>query len=287
MPAGARGFMAPKRRATTKAGRAGAQSPGRHLSAREVKKLIAQYSQSAFQPDTQNALRRDLNKAISDFQFRRSYAIAPTQAQFRKRFNGLHAALKRVKAKLPPADSQNDLFNYIRRLGEAYARVHGPHPHIEPRELSLRGLGLEDEVDFNSAQRLRELIESVHQISCWMEDYDENLVPKVGWSMLEKGHGRTHSPELWLIGKQLPKIFDKYFRHSKGGDRAKQLSDETYSRCDHFVVAVLDYAGIRSKNNKRYSAHTVEKYRSRAAQAPEGFELTDNLEGFERTDNLD
>ena len=139
MPAGARGFMAPKRRATTKAGRAGAQSPGRHLSAREVKKLIAQYSQSAFQPDTQNALRRDLNKAISDFQFRRSYAIAPTQAQFRKRFNGLHAALKRVKAKLPPADSQNDLFNYIRRLGEAYARVHGPHPHIEPRELSLRG----------------------------------------------------------------------------------------------------------------------------------------------------
>ena len=152
--------MAPKRRATPKAGRVGAQSPGRHLSAEEVKKLIAQFSQSAFQPDKQDALRRDLNKAISDFQFRWSYAIAPTPAQFRKRFNGLHADLKRVKANLPPADRQDDLFEFIRRLGEAYASVHGPHPHIEPRELSsFRELGLEHEVDFNSAQRLRELIE--------------------------------------------------------------------------------------------------------------------------------
>jgi hypothetical protein len=118
--------MAPKRRATTKAGRAGAQSPGRHLSAREVKKLIAQYSQSAFQPDTQNALRRDLNKAISDFQFRRSYAIAPTQAQFRKRFNGLHAALKRVKAKLPPADTICSItFGGLARLTRGFTdRIH-------------------------------------------------------------------------------------------------------------------------------------------------------------------
>jgi hypothetical protein len=279
--------MAPKRGATTKAGGAGAQSPGRFLSANEIEELIGQYSQSPFQPDTQDALRRDLNKAIYDFQFRRSYAIALTPAQFRERFNGLHAALKRVKAKLPPADPQNYLFEYIRRLGEAYASVHGPHPHIEPRELpSLRGLGLEDEVDFNSAQRLRELIESVHQILCWMEDYDENLVPKVGWSKLKKGYGRTHSPELWLIGKQLPKIFDKYFRHSKVGVRAQQLSDETYSRRDLFVVAVLKYAGIRSSKNKEYSADVVEKYRNRA-RAPEGFELTDNLEGFERADNLD
>jgi hypothetical protein len=280
--------MAPKRGATTKAGRAGAQSPGRPLSASEVEELIAQYSQSAFQPDTRNALHRDLYNAISDFQFRRSYAIAPTPAQFRKRFNDLHAALKRVKAKLPPADPQNHLFEYIRRLGEAYASVHGPHPHIEPRELpSHRGLGLEDEVDFNSAQRLRELIESVPQISCWMEDFDENLVPKVGWSKLEKRYGRTHSPELRLIGKQLPKIFDKYFEYSKGGDRAKQPSDETYSRRDLFVVAVLKYAGIRSSKNKAYSAGVVEKYRNRAREAPKGFELTDNLEGFERTDNLD
>jgi hypothetical protein len=280
-----RPVMAPKLGATTKAGRAGAQSPGRPLSVSEVKELIAQYSQRAFKRETRNALHRDLYNAISDFQFRRSYAIAPTPAQFRKRFNDLHAALKRVKAKLPPADPQNHLFEYIRRLGEAYASVHGPHPHIEPLELpSFRGL--EDEVDFNSVQRLRELIESVHQISCWMEDFDENLVPKVGWSKLEKRYGRTHSPELWLIGKQLPKIFDKYFRHSKGGDRAKQPSDETYSRRDLFVVAVLKYAGIRSSKNKEYSADVVEKYRNRA-RVPKGFELTDNPEGFKRTDNLD
>jgi hypothetical protein len=181
--------MGPKRGATTKAGGAGAQSPGRPLSACQVEELIAQYSQSAFQPDIQDALRRDLNKAISHFQFRRSYAIAPTPAKLRKTFNNLHDALRRVKAKLPPVDRQNYLFEYMRQLGETYASVHGPHPYIEPRELpSLRGLGLEDEVDFNSAQRLRELIESVHQISCWMENYDENLVPKVGWSKLTKAY---------------------------------------------------------------------------------------------------
>jgi hypothetical protein len=264
--------MAPKRRATTKAGRAGAQSPGRHLSASEVKKLIAQYSQSAFQPDTQNGLRRDLNKAISDFQSRQSYVIAPTPAQFRKRFDGLHAALIRAKAKLPPADRQDPLFEYIRRLGEAYASVHGPHPHIEPLELpSFRGL--EDEVDFNSAQRLRELIESVHQILCWMEDYDENLVPKMGWPKLEKIYGPTHSPELWLIGKQLPKIFIEYFGRSKGRNRAKQ----GYSRCDDFVVDVLEYAGIKTNKNKRYEVDSVGKYRRRARK-PEGFELTDNVD---------
>jgi hypothetical protein len=252
----------------------GGEIPGRPLSESEVEKLIAQYSQSTFQPDTQNALHRDLNKAISEFQFRWNYADAPTPIQFRKRFDGLRAALKRLKPKLPPADRQDDLFEYLRRLGEAYATKHEPHPHIEPRKLDpLSSFDLEEEFDFNSAKRLRELVESVHQISSWMEAYNEDLVPKVGWSKLEKIYGLTHSPELWLVGKQLPKIFDKYFRHSKGGDRAKQLSDETYSRCDQFVAAALNYAGIRSNRNTRYSAASVEKYRNRA-RAPEGFELT-------------
>src|SRR6266478_2580817 len=116
-----------------------------------------------------------------------------------------------------------------------------------------------------------------------MKIWSEGRLVKAG---KKKRYGRTHSPELWLIGEQLPKIFDKYFRHSKGGVRAKQLSDKTYSRRDLFVVAVLKYAGIRSSKNKEYSADVVEKYRDRA-RAPKGFELTDNLEGFERADNLD
>src|SRR5262245_11149912 len=251
-----------------------AQSRGRLLSAGDVEELILKFSQSNFELDTRNALRHDLNEAIDQHNFRRNYAEAPTSIQFRKRFDGLRAALKRLKPKLPPADRQDDLFEYLRRLGEAYATKHGPHPHIEPRKLDpLSSFDLEEEFDFNSAKRLRELVESVHQISSWMEAYNEDLVPKVGWSKLEKIYGLTHSPELWLVGKQLPKIFDKYFRHSKGGDRAKQLSDETYSRCDQFVAAALNYAGIRSNRNTRYSAASVEKYRNRA-RAPEGFELT-------------
>jgi hypothetical protein len=120
--------MAPKRGATTKAGGAGAQSPVRFLSANEIEELISQYSQSAFQPDTQDALRRDLNKAIYDFQFRRSYAIALTPAQFRERFNGLHAALKRVKAKLRrriPKTICSNTFGGLARLTRVFTdRIH-------------------------------------------------------------------------------------------------------------------------------------------------------------------
>jgi hypothetical protein len=135
----------------------------------------------------------------------------------------------------------------------------------------LSEFGLEDETpDFNSAQRLRELIESVDQVSRWMASYNEDLVPKIGWSKLQKIYGATHSPELWLIGKQLPAIFIKYFGRSKGPNR------QGYSRCDGFVVDVLEYAGIKTNKNKPYEADSVEKYRRRARKS-EGFELTDKV----------
>jgi hypothetical protein len=244
------------------------------LSACKVEELVRKYSTITFELRTQDALRGDLNAAIWEFKFRQGYATAPTLTQFRKRFDRLRAALRRVKGELPPIDRQNDLFNYIRRLGEAYAAAHGPHPGIEPREFpSLSGFGLEDEPpDFNSAQRLRELIESVEQVTRWMAYYNEDLVPKTGWSKLEKIYGPTHSSELWLIGKQLPAIFIKYFGRSKGPNRAGQ----GYSRCDGFVVDVLDCAGIKTNKNKPYEADSVEKYRRRARK-PEGFELTDKV----------
>jgi hypothetical protein len=269
--------MAGKRSSTAQKRRIGqrrASARSRPLRACEVEELVRRYSQITFALETQNALRGDLNAAISQFKFRQGYATAPTLTQFRKRFDRLRAALRRVKGELPPIDLQNDLFNYIRRLGEAYAAAHGPHPGIEPRKFpSLSGFGLEDEPsDFNSARRLRELIESVEQVSRWMAYYNEDLVPKMGWSKLEKIYGPTHSPELWLIGKQLPAIFIKYFGRSKGPNRARQGR----SRCDGFVVDVLEYAGIKTNRNKPYEADSVEKYRRRARK-PEGFKLTDKV----------
>jgi hypothetical protein len=248
-----------------------ASARSRPLSASHVEELVRKYSEITFKSGTQNALGSEINAAISQFKFRQDYAAAPTPTQFRKEFEDLRAALKRLKPKLPPIDRQNDLFNYVRRLGEAHAAVHGPHPGIEPRQFpSLCGFDLgNDPPDFKSEQRLRELIESVEQISQWME-YNEDLVPKMGWSKLEKIYGPTHSPELWLIGKRLPSIFTKYFGQSKAGHRAKQ----GYSRCDGFVVDVLEYAGIKTNKNKPYEADSVEKYRRRARK-PEGFELTD------------
>ena len=106
-----------------------------------------------------------------------------------------------------------------------------------------------------------------------MKKYDDELVPKSGWHRLEQCHGRTHSPELWLAGKQLPKIFKRYQEKSKRRLTTKQAS----SRCNLFVADVLRYAGIKTKKNKEYDADTVAKYRVRAAK-PEGFELTDRLD---------
>jgi hypothetical protein len=268
--------MAGKRSASAQKRRMGhrrASARSRLLCAKNVEELVARYSQISFELGTQKALRGDLNAAISQFKFRQGYATAPTLTQFRKRFDRLRAALRRVKGELPPIDRQNDLFNYIRRLGEAYAAAHGPHPGIEPQEFpSLAGFGLgEEPPDFNSARRLRELIESIHQVCSWMEAYNEDWVPKGGWSKLEKIYGPTHSPELWLIGKQLPAIFKKYFGRSKGRNRARR----GYSRCDVFVVDVLEYADIKTNKNKPYEADSVEKYRRRARK-PEGFELTED-----------
>jgi hypothetical protein len=108
--------------------------------------LVARYSQITFELETQNALRGDLNAAISQFKFRQGYATASKPTRFRKEFESLRAALRRLKTKLPPIDRQNDLFNYLRRLGEEYAAAHGPHPGIDPQKFpSLSGFGLEDE----------------------------------------------------------------------------------------------------------------------------------------------
>jgi len=271
---GKRSSSARKRRT----GQRRASARSRPLRPCEVEQLLSRYSQITFDLGTQKALRdelnAELNAAISQFKFRQGYATALKPTRFRKEFESLRAALRRLKAKLPPIDRQNDLFSYLRRLGEAYAAAHGPHPGIDPQKFpSLSGFGFEDETpDFNSAHRLRELIESVEQVSRWMADYNEDFVPKMGWSKLEKIYGATHSPELWLIGKQLPAIFIKYFGQSKGPNRARQ----GFSRCDRFVVDVLEYAGIKTNKNKPYEADSVEKYRRRARK-PEGFELTDKV----------
>jgi hypothetical protein len=255
--------------------------PARVITESDLELLIRKHAPANIGRKARDDLLRELNSAISQFQFRQSYATAPTPAQFRKKFDDIRGALKRLKIKLPSVGQHDPMFNYICRRGEAYAAAHGPHPNIDPRKLPAFGdpsdvkTGIPETIDFNSARRLRELIESVDQVSHWMETYDENQVPKSAWSRLEKRHGRTHSRELWLIGKELPRIFAKYFEYLKGDRGIK----ESGSRRDRFVVDVLRYAKIRTSKGKLYDVDTVEKYRRRAARMRGGFELT--------TDKLD
>jgi hypothetical protein len=81
-----------------------ASARARPLSGCKVEELVRRYSQITFQLETQNALRADLNAAISQFNFRQGYATARKPTRFRKDFESLRAALRRLKAKLPPID---------------------------------------------------------------------------------------------------------------------------------------------------------------------------------------
>jgi hypothetical protein len=73
--AGKRSSSAQKRRI----GQRRASARSRPLSAKSVEELVARYSQITFELETQNALRGDLNAAISQFKFRRATRPRPNR----------------------------------------------------------------------------------------------------------------------------------------------------------------------------------------------------------------
>jgi hypothetical protein len=232
-------------------------------------------------------LLQDINGAIEWYKFRARQAR--TLAPFRLRLHKLHTHLKGVQANLPiklrrtgwPDNPRKDkLFEYVAGLGETYAAAHPHftvnekweflqhlgHPGIKPKPLPVVRLpDIEDGYDFNSARRLRELIETVDEVLKWMENgYAEAPIPKGGgWASLEKTYGDTRTPLVWLTGKGLPTIFEKYFGEIKGN--APWIK---------FVRTVGQKAHISSRTDD-LTPDAIKKNRKRLAAA-EPFETVDH-----------
>jgi hypothetical protein len=231
-------------------------------------------------------LLQDIKGAIESYKFRARQArkLAP----FRLRLDNLYTHLKGVQANLPiklrrtgwPDNPRKDeLFEYVASLGETYAAAHPHftvnekgeflqhlgHPGIQPTQLPVVCLpDTEDGYDFNSARRLRELMEAVDQVLKWMDGYDEAAIPEGGgWAWLAEAYGPTRAPLVALAGKILPTIFEKHFGKIEGN--APWIK---------FVRTVCETAHISSRTGD-LTPDAIKKYRKRLAAIREPFEMVD------------
>ena len=243
-------------------------------------------------PLTENEKREllhSVNTVLDDYAIDDRLEKLPTLNQFKKSFSDVRAQLRRLKRVLPSPrgdDRDRQLFEAICRHGEAYAAKHGPHPGLDPIELPPLSLPhapddlgierLEPARKYRSAYRLRELIEAVDEVFGWLDHYDEDLIPKMGWKQLErywtrvatvrgrkKGEG-IRGAHVRLVGHALPEVYEGYFgslprsASSSGKDRAGRI----YKPWVKFVCAVYGAAFQRL-----LSPATVEKYRKRMQDA--------------------
>jgi hypothetical protein len=212
----------------------------------------------------------DLNEALAQYAFEASYEAKLTPKQFRRKFDALHSSLTRLKTALPSPRHDDRLFEAVRRHGEVYAKDHGPHPGLQSRPLpgiSLPDLN-EQDMEFQSSRRLRDLIEAVDQVERWMRCYDETVVPKTAWARLEIALDRsTRTSRVRLIGKGLPAIYEKHFDslpHSASSSN-RATGTRNYRPWVHFVCAVCEAAQIRTGSSVLSKA-TVEQYWKRMAK---------------------
>ena len=227
-------------------------------------------------------LLRAVNEALDQYAIDNRHEKLPTLNQFEESFLQVRDQLKRLKRVLPSRrghDRDHQLFEAICRHGEAYAKKHGPHLGLDPIQLPPM-LGLdEQERNFRSSQRLRELIEAVEEVVLWLDDYDQYLVPNIGWKRLEaywkrqvrggkKGEG-LRKARVRLIGHALPEIYKKHFGQlpssasSSGKNRDSQISRPWVK----FVCEVYGTAFDLTAKQNRLSPATVEEYWKRMREA--------------------
>ena len=172
----------------------------------------------------------------------------------RLHFNAFYSALKKLNQALPPGDST--LIQDITRRGDAYAGVHGPHSELAPvrHPASLGHPATEDEppappnrawTDFRSKERLTELFRDVREVSKWL---DSSFEPSAS-------SNKRMSPSMWLIGDELPEIFERIF-----GPKFGLSINGPGTR---FVEAVLKLAQIKTRKGESYSRDAIVKARQR------------------------
>jgi hypothetical protein len=182
---------------------------------------------------TINALVSQLNSILERFRSGRR----ETRAEMMEKLRESERILKRARKLIDP---DRNLALVI--AGYFYAKKHRKqHPgfpiqgiiEVDPetgKKTLQRG------TLYRSLYRVEQLISHVDEVLDWIKDFD---APK----------GRARSAELWLIGKELPQlfewIFDRPFPNSSTGPGSR------------FVIAVLSKAGITLRPG------TIRVYRKR------------------------
>jgi hypothetical protein len=227
----------------------------RQLSVEKIRAIAAQtkcHELSEAEIETLDIL---LNDAL--LYFTRSRVVetsSRTPKQLTKAYDEFHDVVKALVKSLP--GSRDSLFWAISDKGDDFARNAGPHPGLNPYRAGISSPDEEGRVAdqwliFRSEERLDEFCSLVRQVSSWLTV-----------SFTPPKRAAELSPSVWLIGEELPKIFERGFGRKYG----KGESGSGF----RFVKAVLKAANIRTGAGKSYKAGTIKAYRSRATRFSAG-----------------
>jgi hypothetical protein len=166
-----------------------------------------------------------------------------TAKQLAKAYENFHRAIKALVKSLP--ESRAALFWAVADKGDAFARKMGPHPGMQPYKAGVSSPVSDQWLIFRSEERLDEFCNLTKQVSSWMTG--SFSPPKTAAKL---------SPSVWLIGEDLPKIYERIFGQKYGnGDSGPG---------HRFVEAVLEAAAIQTGAGKPFKAGTIKTYRTRA-----------------------
>jgi hypothetical protein len=188
----------------------------------------------------------ELNAAILNYDLRLAVEKVPLSSWF-PRYQQILTLLMKLRVLLPDRTKDELLFNIIRHVGEQYAARQGPHPDLVPFELADPLDNFPFPVNYRSDERLERTIFGLKEVTEWMRTFVDGQVDPITQSNEERMSAAT-----WLIGYELPRIYEKFFKRRFGRPGIR------------FILLVLEVIGIVASTGKKYSPIAVKTYRRRA-----------------------
>jgi hypothetical protein len=198
-------------------------------------------------------LTKAINAAILDYRLRLAVERTPLSSWF-PRYLQIVVLLGKLRPLLPDRTNDELLFNVIRHIGESYAASHGPHLGLPPYELADPLDNFPFPVNYRSDERLEQTISGINEIASWMRAFLDVEVDPIVQSNREK-----MSAAIWLVGYELPRIYEKFFRRPFGLTLTPQPGPGV-----RFILLVLDAVGIVTSTGNKFSPITIKTYRRRA-----------------------
>jgi hypothetical protein len=182
------------------------------------------------EPFDRMALAKDLEatKALYD-SWKDSLDLRPTNNQARKRADRIQKLSERLLLELPNPDN-------LRPKGDPLS---GP-PDVFGQLMFQRA----DEVDL-----LRSTITGLEEI--------KERAARLSVAAIRKDDRAPNTANDWLIGKAIPRIFERYFTAKPQGVNTTNGRRDPYGPAIDFVLAVLDTMQVTSSHQRRYGPYGI------------------------------